>query len=63
MSAYRESLKFTRPHIYRDCDSIDAAMFSGDTFHERANRDALRVWIARWTRELDARDADPDGEE
>ena len=63
MSAYRESLKFTRPHLYRDCDSIDAAMFSGDAFHEKENRDALRVWIARWTKEMDARDAEPDGEE
>ena len=50
---YVQSLQFTLSSLYRSCDTIDAAMFSSDAFHERANRDALRVWMDRWAKELD----------
>lgn len=35
------------------CEEIDAAIFSGDTFDSRQNADGLRVYLARWQRELD----------
>ena len=33
-------------------DEIDAAVWSGDTFHNRANIAALREMMARWERGL-----------
>ena len=33
-------------------DSIDAAIFSGDMFHNRENIAALRAMMARWERGL-----------
>lgn len=33
-------------------DDIDAVIFSGDTFHNRANIAAFRAIIARWERGL-----------
>jgi hypothetical protein len=33
-------------------DEIDAAIWSGDTFHNRANIAAFRVMMARWERGL-----------
>lgn len=38
-------------------DSVDAAVFSGDIFHEEDNRKKFRVLLERWTREMDALDA------
>ena len=41
------------PDIVEDaCDTIDAAMFTGDTFEDAGNRKILRDWIARWEREM-----------
>jgi hypothetical protein len=34
------------------CENIDAAMFSGDAFLDKDNRDLLEKYIARWVREL-----------
>lgn len=39
--------------IDRAIDEIDAAMFSGDTFQERYNREELKKFIARWSREIE----------
>ncbi len=36
------------------CDSIDAALFTGDAFHDEAAREELWAYIGRWTRELEA---------
>lgn len=33
-------------------DDIDAAIFSGDMFHNRENIAAFRIMIARWERGL-----------
>ena len=33
-------------------DQIDAAVFSGDTFQDKDDRDSLSVTIARWLREM-----------
>ena len=41
-------------HIERLCDSIDAAVFSGDQFMEAPARARLRFYMARWELELKA---------
>jgi hypothetical protein len=33
-------------------DEIDAALWSGDTFHNRENITAFRIMMARWERGL-----------
>lgn len=38
-------------------DSVDAAVFSGDIFHDEDNRKEFRKILERWTREMDALDA------
>jgi len=38
-------------------DSVDAAVFSGDIFHDEDNRKEFRKLLERWTREMDALDA------
>lgn len=40
------------PHVARATDEIDAAMFSGDAFHMKDNREHLRHMMARWEREM-----------
>ena len=37
-------------------DAVDAAVFSGDIFHDEDNRREFRKLLERWTRELDALD-------
>ena len=37
-------------------DSVDAAVFSGDIFHDEEARAAFRKILDRWTREMDALD-------
>jgi len=34
------------------CDEIDAAIFTGDEFHDATARKELRDYMARWEREL-----------
>lgn len=34
-------------------DLIDAAFFSGDTFHNRQSHDEIGISLGRWTREHD----------
>ena len=38
-------------------DAVDAAVFSGDIFHDEDNRQEFRKLLERWTREMDALDA------
>ncbi len=38
-------------------DAVDAAVFSGDIFHDEDNRMKFRKLLERWTREMDALDA------
>jgi DNA repair exonuclease SbcCD nuclease subunit len=38
-------------------DAVDAAVFSGDIFHDEDNRKEFRKLLERWTREMDALDA------
>jgi hypothetical protein len=40
---------------------IDAAVFSGDTFAEREERDKLRAYVESWLRALDEADRDEFG--
>jgi hypothetical protein len=37
-------------------DAVDAAVFSGDTFHDEGNRKQFRALLERWTKEMDALD-------
>lgn len=39
---------FTRPELTEACEEIDAAMFSGDSFDDSINREALREYMGRW---------------
>lgn len=41
-------------------DEIDAAMFSGDTFHDDDNREELKKYIVRWNREIESIEGDDD---
>ena len=41
-----------RDYIEQACEEIDAAMFSGDAFNEKAERDSLRNYIGRWERQM-----------
>jgi hypothetical protein len=45
-----------RPHIEGYCDSLDAAIFTGDQFDSKPARGRLRWYMARWERELAAFD-------
>lgn len=38
------------------CDSIDAAVFSGDFLHDQSARKEFREYVDRWTREMDQLD-------
>jgi DNA repair exonuclease SbcCD nuclease subunit len=38
-------------------DDVDAAVFSGDVFHDEENRKRFRKMLERWTKEMDALDA------
>jgi hypothetical protein len=38
-------------------DAVDAAVFSGDIFHDEENRKKFRVLLERWTREMDVLDS------
>lgn len=37
-------------------DEVDAAVFSGDMFHDEDNRNEFRKILQRWAREMDALD-------
>lgn len=37
-------------------DEVDAAVFSGDMFHDEGNRKQFRSMLQRWMREMDALD-------
>ena len=41
-----------RDYIKNACEEIDAAMFSGDAFIEKEERDALSNYIGRWQRQM-----------
>lgn len=41
------------PHDLEEyCEEIDAAMFSGDAFLEKVNRNLLEKYMTRWKRGL-----------
>jgi hypothetical protein len=39
-------------NLLQAIDEIDAAVFSGDTFHDIAARQTLEVFLKRWEKEL-----------
>jgi ADP-dependent phosphofructokinase/glucokinase len=41
-----------REYIEKACEEIDAAMFSGDAFMEKDERDELTNYIGRWQRKM-----------
>ena len=41
-----------RDYIENACEEIDAAMFSGDEFDEKDEREKLREYIGRWERRM-----------
>jgi hypothetical protein len=48
-------------YLTEACESIDATMFSGDSFLDPKNREELRWYIGRWTRQMALIEApDPD---
>jgi hypothetical protein len=55
-------MTFRNPHVEKATQEIDAAIFSGDAFHEDAARDKLRDMMARWERGLIEFDAMADEE-
>lgn len=40
------------PKVIDAFDEIDAAVFSGDSFHDKENAEVLQSFINRWQREL-----------
>lgn len=40
------------PSVENAFEEIDAAIFSGDSFIKKSNRDKLREFMARWERGL-----------
>jgi hypothetical protein len=44
--------RLDREHL----DEVDAAVFTGDVFHDEDNRRKFRRLLQRWTLELDALD-------
>jgi len=40
------------PILYNSFEEIDAAFFSGDTFHSEEDREQAKEYIERWQREL-----------
>lgn len=45
-------MAFTRNYLEEACEEIDAAMFSGDSFLQKENRDELMIYINRWLKAL-----------
>jgi ADP-dependent phosphofructokinase/glucokinase len=43
---------FTRSYLHKACEQLDAAMFSGDAFLEKENRDRLTYYMDRWRKHL-----------
>lgn len=39
-------------YLEEACEEIDAAMFSGDAFLKKDNRETLKTYIGRWEREM-----------
>lgn len=50
---------FDLREAYEVCESLDAAMFSGDAFIESAALDVLQEYMARWWREIQHRNPSP----
>lgn len=48
-----------RKYIEDACDELDAAIFSGDEFHNPESRKRLREFMTRWERELKSFDELP----
>ncbi len=40
------------PDVEEQLDGIDAAFFSGDTFHDKEALEKIEHYLARWTREV-----------
>jgi hypothetical protein len=43
--------------LLNDLESVDAAVFSGDSFHDPDIRRDFREYMARWERQMKAEDA------
>lgn len=39
-----------RPWLYKACEEIDAAIFSGDTLYQPEELAALKKYLQRWNR-------------
>lgn len=46
-----------RPHVEDACETLDAAIFSGDVIYNDAERKELRAYVERWMRAIDKEDA------
>lgn len=46
-----------RPHLEDVCDTLDAAIFTGDVIHNDAERKELRSYVERWLCAIDKEDA------
>lgn len=38
--------------IAKECEALDASVFSGDELRKKVNRDGLKIYIARWVRKI-----------
>lgn len=47
-----------RPHVEDACETLDAAIFSGDVIYNDVERKELRAYVERWMRAIDKEDAD-----
>lgn len=46
-------------HLERNCEGIDAAIFSGDTLWDEEKRATLKTYLARWQRAIDEHERTP----
>lgn len=46
-----------RPHLDDVCDTLDAAIFTGDVIYNDAERKELRAYVERWLRAIEKEDA------
>lgn len=57
-SGHQPPFDSLRPHVEDACETLDAAIFSGDVIYNDAERKELRAYVERWMRAIDKEDAD-----
>ncbi len=39
-------------HVDKECDTLDASVFSGDFLYNKENREEFQAYLGRWSRKL-----------